>query len=262
MLAAWACGLALLWPVRRAGFVWVRVALSALALAVAELAGWWVLEGRPHLPPVEAMDWLVPVAFGAAVLAAVAHVVPGWERFVLVGGVCALVWSRIVIFPMPGYTLDGSVFWLVLLGLCTSGVWMALASTAHCTSPAHARVTVAISAGGLVLSIAGAGVALMLSGSLRLGQVAMVSAAVAASAALSGPMLWPGTALLVPTALLVASLISGCFYADLPVASAVFLGAAPATVRVSRGLWRVVLVLGLVALGVLLAWQHSPPFEG
>jgi hypothetical protein len=96
---------------------------------------------------------------------------------------------------------------------------------------------------------------------LRLGELAMVAAAVALAAALSGRVLWPGSALLVPTVLLTASLISGCFYADLPVSSAIFLGAAPACVRISRGLWRVALVLGLVALGVALAWQHSPPLE-
>lgn len=261
MLAAWVCGFGLLWAVRPVASVPWRTLLSGLALACAELAGFWMLEGRPHFPPVESIDWLMPVTVGCVLLAVIAHALPVWGRMVLVTAVCAWVWARIVVFPMPGYTWDGSIFWMVLLGLATAMMWTALASTAHCISPAHARVMVAIAAGGLLLSLTGAGVALMLSGSLRLGQLAFITAAMTAAAVASGRVLWPGSALLVPSVLLVALLINGCFYAELPISSAVLLGAAPACVRISRGWWRVALVVGLVALAVWLAFANSPPLE-
>jgi hypothetical protein len=261
MLAAWGFGGLLLWAVRWVTSVPMRVLLSALALACAELAGFWALEGRPHFPLVEAVDWFMPVAFGAALLAVIAFGLPVWWRLVVVAAACPWAWARIVVFPMPGYTFDGSVFWMALLGLGTAVVWVAVASTAHCVSPSHARLMVAIAAGGLMLSLGGTGVALMLSGSLRLGELALMTAAMAGAAVASGRAIWPGGALLVPSALLMVLLISGCFYAELPVSSAVLLGAAPACVRISRGWWRVALVVGLVALGVWLAFENSPPLD-
>ena len=130
----------------------------------------------------------------------------------------------------------------------------------------------------LILTIvaSGTGAALMLSGSMLLGQLAMILAA-ALGAILAAAFLLPraveGRGVVPVAVAMLASLwLSGYFYSELPIASALLLAAAsfPALFMISLSerlsSWRAVLmragiVIIPVAISVLLAFLASPSLD-
>jgi hypothetical protein len=127
------------------------------------------------------------------------------------------------------------------------------------------------------MTVLGAGtcIALMLSGSLLLGQLACILSAIAATCfllILAVPASFHSSGAAAPLSLVSAGLwLSGFFYAELPAASALLLALAPAGALLPLGkerssqwrvlVFRIAFVAVPVAIAVALAFQASPPLE-
>jgi hypothetical protein len=123
----------------------------------------------------------------------------------------------------------------------------------------------------LLIPCGGAAIALMLSSSMLLGQLAAVLAATVFASFVLGlrqVALGKGAAP-VFTTLFAALMVSGYFFAELPAPSALLLAVAPALALVRTGklpvLWSVVvrggLVAALVVIALVIAFLASPPLE-
>jgi hypothetical protein len=123
----------------------------------------------------------------------------------------------------------------------------------------------------LLIPCGGAVIALMLSGSLLLGQLAAVLAATLfASFVLGLRQVALGKGVTpVFTTLFAALVVSGYFFADLPALSALLLAIAPVLALVRTGklpvFWSVAVRAGLVAtlvvIALIIAFVASPPLE-
>lgn len=245
---------------------------DSVALAIGYAGGHVVTAGWPAFPPSEATQWLPYFALAAMLLGVLdAFIRPP-------GSLRALIWilfcaSLLGLLLKPkfqyGWSFLEGVLWIV--GLAT-GMLLLAASL-----DASVRRDLSISS-PLVLAIVacGTGVALMLSGSMLLAQLAMALAA-ALGAILVVAFFFPKAAEsrgLVPVvvALLSSLWLSGCFYADLPFASALLLAGAsfPALLLISLSekvpswkdlLLRASLPAILVAIAVFLALRASPALD-
>jgi hypothetical protein len=158
--------------------------------------------------------------------------------------------------------------WIWVAGLAI--VIVLLANTLHtiqrCTSIAGELPVV------LLILAGGTAGALVLSGSLLLGHFAIVLAG-----ALFGTLIFAvrnrgaeGAIMPVFALILCALLLSGYFFADLPILSALLVVTAPTFAlmcgrMISHGLWasavRVILVCAGVAIALFLAFRSSPPLD-
>jgi hypothetical protein len=266
VVAAGVCGLALLWGKER-----VRGALAALALGVAYFAGHFFIIGRVSFPPADTTNWLPYFALTTAVLGAMVPLVPeerggGWA--------CVLIFAfvsggalRLLLKPKFQYTWSLSQGWIWVAGLAGAMVLLAVILDALARRPETAVEMPAF----LLITCAGTFGALMLSGSMLLGQFATVLAA-----ALFGGLLFTVRKVtlgrgIVPvfSLLLSALLVSGYFFAELPAASAVMLGFAPVLALVPVGRpskllgfgMRAALVSVPVIVALVLAFRSSPPLD-
>ncbi|MFZ0712153.1 MAG: hypothetical protein WAM53_19085 [Terrimicrobiaceae bacterium] len=246
---------------------------DAVALGIGYASGHAVAVGWPAFPPSEATQWLPYFALAAAVLGVLdVFVRPAGSLRALIWVACCAGLLGLLLKPkfQYGWSIPAGVLWVA--GLAAG--MLVLASSLD----AAVRRDSSISS-PLVLTIVtcGTGATLMLSGSMLLGQLAMVLAA-ALGATLVVAFLLPkaveGRGVVpVSVALLVSLWLCGCFYADLPVASALLLAVAPfpafLLIAISEKklltwkdlLLRAGVVAVPVAISVLIAFRASPPLD-
>lgn len=240
----------------------------ALGLAAGYFAAQWVIFGRPDFPPVDITHWLPYLAVAAAIVGIRESV---WEASLpirwLIRGLFSLAVFWLLLRPMVvnQWEAGQSVLWLAGLAAALLLLWRELEILSE-RSDGLAQPL------GLVIMAAASSVALVLTYSALLGQLAgALAAALGAAAVLSllmkGVRLAPGGVPVV--AVLLAGLwVCGSFYSSLPAYSVVLLWAAPSAdwvgLRLSRGLprWLSVLIRAAAvaipcAIAVYLAYQAS-----
>lgn len=263
MVAAGLCGLALFWGKDRA-----RGALGPFAIGLAYLTGHFVITGWVTFPPADTTNWLPYFALTGAVL----------------GASCALVatktWARALIFALIsagalrlllkpkfqyGWSLGEGCLWVgcfvcafVLLAVILDALGRRTGTATE--MPAF-----------LLISCAGTFGALMLSGSILLGQFAAVlGAAVFGSLVFTAGKVALGRGIVpVFSLLLGALLVSGYFFADLSLTCAMLLAFAPALALIPIGRPGKLLAFGIrsalvsapVLVALVLAFRSSPPLS-
>jgi hypothetical protein len=263
MVAAGICGFGLFWGKER-----LRGALGPLAVGVAFFFGHLVITGWTTFPPADTTNWLPYFALAAAVLGAFCAVLPitAWRRV----GIFALVSSgalRLLLKPkfQYGWSLGEGWAWVACLA-CAMVLLAVILESLVRRFGSSVEMPVCL----LIVS-AGTSGALMLSGSMLLGQFATVLAA-----ALFGSLIFTagGVALgrgIVPvySLLMGTLLVSGYFFAELPAASAGLLSFAPMLALIYVGRSNKLLALGIraalvsvpVAAALFLAFRSSPPLS-
>jgi hypothetical protein len=225
--------------------------------------------GWPGFPPLDATLWLFHFALAAMVIGVLDVLVraPVWLRIgvwlAIGGGLLALLLKPKFQY---GWTPREGAVWL-------SGASVTLVALSCCLQRLAAAGSRSVLMPLVVLMVAaGSTVALILTGSLLLGQLAMGLAAAIGAGVLVGWLI-PNDAFrrgVAPVAALLLSglWLSGYFYSELPASSALMLAAAPglALVCPSRDVTeRKILLLraGLVVLpvvaAVVMAMRTSPP---
>ena len=200
---------------------------DAVALAIGYAGGHVVTAGWPAFPPAEATQWLPYLALAAMFLGVIdAFLRPAGSLRTLIWILCCMGFLRLLLSAKFQYG------WSLPCKACFGS----RASRREClflpASSMRPFVGIASISSPLVLTIVagGTGVALMLSGSMLLGQLAMALAA-ALGAILAAAFLLPkaveGRGIVPVAVALLASLwLSGYFYSDLPPASALLLAVA------------------------------------
>jgi hypothetical protein len=248
-----------------AGRLWRTNSWSdAVALAIGYSGGHVVTTGWPAFPASEATQWLPYFALATMLLGVLDAFLrpPGSLRALIWILYCAGLLRLLLKSKFQyGWSVLEGVLWISSFAACM----LVLASLLD----AAVRRDTSISS-PLILTI-------VASGSLLLGQLAMVLAA-ALGAILVAAFLFPksieGRAIVPVAVILLASLwLMGCFYAELPSASALLLAAAPVpgcllisfcestAFSWKHLLLRAGVVIILVAISVFIAFRTSPPLE-
>ena len=263
MVAAGLCGLALFWGKDRA-----RGALGPLAIGLAYLSGHFMITGRVTFPPADTTNWLPYFALTGAVLGASCALVTtkSWAR-VLIFALVSAGTLRLLLKPKFQYGWSLGEGWLWVSGLVCAFVLLAAILDALVRRPATAIEMPAF----LLITCAGTFGALMLSGSVLLGQFAAVlAAAVFGSLVFAARKVAWGRGIVPVFSLLLGTLlVSGYFFAELPLTSVLTLAFAPALALVPIGGPNKLLAFGirsalvsipaLIAIG--LAFRSSPPLS-
>ena len=262
MVAAGLCGFALFWGKERA-----RIALDPLPLGVAYFVGHLFVAGWVPFPPTDTTNWLPCFALVAAVLSAFCGVlgIRAWGR-VLIFSLVSSGALRLLLKPkfQYGWSLTEGYTWVACLAAAI--VLVAIIFDALVRRPAMAVEMPAF----LLIICAGAFGALMLSGSMLLGQFAAVlGAAVFGSLVCIARKIALGRGIVpVFSLLLGALLVSGYFFAELPAASAVLLAFAPVLALIPIRMpalpafgVRATLVSVPILAALVLAFRSSPPLS-
>lgn len=263
MVAAGLCGLALCWGRER-----TRCAFAPLAIGLAYFAGHSFVTGWTSFPPADTTNWLPYFALATAVLGATCAVLPPktWPRL-LIFGLVSMGALALLLKPKFQYawSLTEGCTWVACLGCAM--VLLAVIVDALTRRSALAIETPAV----LLTTCAGACGALMLSGSMLLGQFAAVlGGAVFGSLVLAARKIALGRGIVPLFSLLLgALLISGYFFAELPVASAMLLAFSPVLALVPMNMSSKFLALGMramlvsapIVVALFLAFRSSPPLD-
>jgi hypothetical protein len=263
MAAAAVCGFALYWGKERA-----RGALGPLAIGLAYLSGHLVITGWVSFPPTDTTNWLPYFALAAAVLGASCGVlaIKAWVRVVIFALVSAGA-LRLLLKPkfLYGWSLTEGCIWVA----CLAGAMMLLAVILDALVR---RSATAIEMPAFLLIIcAGTFGALMLSGSMLLGQFAAVlGAAVFGSLVFTARKVALGRGIVPVFSLLMSALVvSGYFFAELPATCVVLLAFAPILALIPIGLPSNLLASGIraalvsvpILVALVLAFRSSPPLS-
>jgi hypothetical protein len=244
-----------------------RRALAAFALGTGYFSGHVFITGWTPFPPTDTTNWLPYFALFAAAIGSLSYLLSSrFARIAVLGFICVGA-MRLLLAPKFQYGWSAEQGWLWVGGLGCVAVLQAL------SLEAIARRSLIALELPLLLIIVSAGIAgaLMLSGSLLLGQFgAVLLAAVLGSLVFT----WRGGiggdgAAAVLSVVGVALLASGYFFAELPVLSAVLLAAAPVVPLIPIGIpsprWaaavRVAVVVAAVSGAILAAYCSSPPWS-
>jgi hypothetical protein len=253
---------------------WKRASRCAggIAIGAGYIAGHILVAGWASFPPRSAIHWLFWFAVIGAISATVDALVRPKGRIRLVAWVIiSTIACRLILQPKFSYAWSTAEGWLwvftIALGVVVLTYCLNLVERRPLGSAALFSVATVLCAGTCI--------ALMLSGSFLLGQLACVLTAIAATGflliiAVTAPFASSGGA--VPLSLVCAGLwLSGFFYAELPAASAVLLALTPAVALLPPGKencspWRVLafriaFVAVPVAIAVALAFRASPPLD-
>lgn len=263
LVATGICALALGWRGRSS-----RVALAPCAWGFGYACGHFMATGWTGFPPVDTTNWLPFFALVAALLGILheASAAPSWLRLLAFAVFSAGAMWLLVRPRLQGEgTFGQGLLWvgclavgMVVLGAVSDGLCQ------HSPAPSATPLFLLIACGG-------AAIALMLSGSMLLGQLAAVLAATVFGSFLLGlrqVALGKGVAPVFAT-LLFGLVVSGYFFAELPALSALLLAVAPALALVRTGklpvLWavavRAALVAAAVVIALITAFLASPPLE-
>jgi hypothetical protein len=263
MVAAGLCGLALFWGKDRA-----RGALGPSAIGLAYLAGHLVITGWITFPPADTTNWLPYFALTGAVLGASCALVAtkAWAR-VLIFALVSAGALRLLLKPKFQYGWSLGEGWLWVGCLVCAFVLLAIILDALVRRPATAIEMPVF----LVMTCAGTFGALMLSGSILLGQFAAVlGAAVFGSLVFTAGKVALGRGIVPVFSILLGTLlVSGYFFAELPLTGALLLAFAPALALVPIGRPRKLLAFGIrsalvsapILVALVLAFRSSPPLS-
>lgn len=263
MVAAGICGLALLWGNERA-----QRALGPIAIGFAYFAGHLFVAGWGSFPPTDTINWLPFFALVTAVLGALCGVLTIKASVrVLIFALVSAVALRLLLKPKFQYGWSPGEGWAWVAFLGCAMVLLAIILDALGRRSATAVEVPAF----LLIICAGTFGALMLSGSMLLGQLASVlTAAVAGSLLFTVRKVALGRGI-VPLFTLLggALLLGGYFFAELPATSAVLLAFAPIPALIPTGASnrfkafgiRAALVSVPVAAALFLAFRSSPPLS-
>ncbi len=259
-VAAAIAGLALFCRGERA-----RAALHSFALAFGYAGGHFLIAGLTKLPPADTTNWLPYLGLAAAIAGSAGLFVrPLAVRWLLLG-VISIGALRLLLAPVFHNTWTVGIGWLWVGSLAAATVLLGIALSAlHRSTSYKFEASLCL----LIVSTGSAG-ALILSGSLLLGQFALVLSGAIAGASilqLRGAVEDCGA---VVALLLVALLACGYFFADLKAPAAVLLAAAPIfallPARISRPsvrfVVRLLLVSAPVVAALILAFRSSPPLD-
>jgi hypothetical protein len=245
---------------------------GAIATGAGYVAGHVLAAGWPPFPPRNATHWFFWFAvIGVIAAGADALVRPkGPVRLVTWTIICTIA-CRLILQPKFSYAWSAAEGWLRVIAIALGVVVLTC-----CLDLVERRPfgTATLFSATTVLC-GGACIALILSGSLLLGQLACVLSAIAAtcfllSIAVTAP--FPPSGAAAPLSLVCTGLwLSGFFYAELPAASALLLALALAIalLPVGRGnrsqsrvlVYRIAFVTVPVAIAVVLAFHASPPLD-
>ncbi len=262
MVAAGFCGFALFWGKERA-----RGALGPLAVGVAYFVGHLFVAGWVLFPPTDSTNWLPYFAIVAAILGAFCGMlaIKAWAR-VLIFALVSVGALRLLLKPKFQYGWSFSEGWIWVACLGSAMVLLAIILDALVRRSATAVETPAF----LLIVSAGTCGGLMLSGSMLLGQFAAVlTAAVLGTLVFTIRRVNLGRGIVpVFSLLLVALLLSGYFFAELPATSAALLAFAPVlalipirTLTLPAFPVRAALVSAPILVALVLAFRSSPPLS-
>ena len=245
-----------------------RKALAPVAIGIAYLSGHLFVAGWATFPPSDTTNWLPYFALAVGVLGALCELFPtkAWIRVIVLVAVSTGA-LRLLLKPRFQYGWSVSQGWVWILSLAGAILLLALILDALVRLPVMAielPAWLAIIAGGTFA-------ALMLSGSMLLGQLAaLLGAAVFGTLVFVARKVALGRGVAPVFALLLGVLLtSGYFFAELPLASAILLACAPGFALLPIGTPGKMLAFGirsaLVSLPVLvaigLAFRSSPPLD-
>ena len=242
---------------------------DAIAVGVGYAVGHAVTAGWPAFPPVEATQWLPYFGIAVTILAVIDTLLrpPGLVRVVIWFFCSAGILSVLLASKFQyGWSLFIGILWIA--GLATA----MLVLTIFLDRVAQRDASISLP---LILTIVagGTGLALMLSGSMLLGQLALVLAGAFGAIVIVGTLLpnaVNGRGIAPVSATLLCGLwLSGYFFSELPSVSGVLLLVSPIPALMlvlfdesgnpRRGLLlRAILVAVPVALAVFLAFEASP----
>ena len=262
MVAAGVCGFAFFRGTER-----MRIALDPLAVGVAYFVGHLFVTGWVAFPPADTTNWLPGFALVTAVLSAFCGVVTrkAWVRVLILSLVSAGA-LRLLLKPKfeYGWSLTEGYVWVALLAAAMVLVTIILDALVQ-------RPAMAVEMPALLLIICGGTFgALILSGSMLLGQFTVVlGAAVLGSSVFSARKVNVSRGIVpVFSLLLVALLLSGYFFAELPATSAALIALAPvlALIPIRRLALpafpvRAALVSVPILVALVLAFRSSPPLS-
>jgi len=263
MVAAGVCGFALYLRKERA-----RGALAPVALGLAYLSGHLMITGWVTFPPGDTTNWLPYFALTAAVLGASCALVAtnAWARLLIFALVSAGA-LRLLLKPKFQYGWSLGEGWLWVGCLVCAFVLLAVILDALGRRTATANEMPAF----VFITCAGTFGALMLSGSILLGQFAAVLGAAVFGSLLFAAWKVPLGRGIVPVFSLLpgALLVSGYFFAELPLTCAMLLAFAPALalapIHASNKLLafgiRFALVSTPAVVALVLAFRSSPPLS-
>jgi hypothetical protein len=242
---------------------------DAIAVGAGYAVGHAVTAGWPAFPPIEATQWLPYFGIAVTILAVIDTLLrpPGSVRVVIWFLCCAGISSLLLTSKFQyGWSLFVGILWIA--GLATA----MLVLTSFLDRAAQRDASISLP---LILAIVagGTGLALMLSGSMLLGQLALVLAGAFGAIVIVGTLL-PNTIngrgiAPVSATLLCGLWLSGYFFSELPSVSGLLLLVSPIPALMlvlfdesgnpRRGLLlRAILVAAPVALAVFLAFEASP----
>jgi hypothetical protein len=244
---------------------------GAIAIGAGYVAGHVLAAGWSPLPPRHAIHWLFWFAvIGVIAAAADAFVRPkGTVRLVTWAIICTIA-CRLILQPKSSYGWSTAEGWLRVLAIALGVVVLTCCLDLVERRPFGTATLFSVT----TVLCGGACVALILSGSLLLGQLACILTAIAATCFLiiAGTASFHPSGAAAPLSLVSAGLwLSGFFYAELPAASALLLALAPAMAlllvgKESHSQWRLVayrtaFVAIPVAIAVVLAFHASLPLD-
>ena len=245
---------------------------GAIAIGAGYVAGHVLVAGWSPFPPRHATHWLFWFALiGVIAVAADALVRPkGTVRLFAWAIICTIA-CRLILQPKFSYAWSAAEGWLRVFATAFGVVILTC-----CLHLVERRPFGTVTLFSVTTVFCGGGcLALILSGSLLLGQLACILSAIAATCflliiAVRAPFHPSGA--VTPLSLVCAGLLlSGFFYAELPTASALLLALAPAAALLPVGkeshsrsrvlAYRIALVAVPVAIAVVLALHASPPLD-
>ena len=245
---------------------------GAIAVGAGYIAGHVLAAGWSPFPPRSATHWLFWFAV-IGVIAAVADALVRPKRTVrlVIWAIVCTTACRFILQPKFSYAWSAAEGWLWVFAIALGVVVLTGCLDLVERRPFGAATLFSVT----TILCAGACIALMLSGSLLLGQLTGVLIAIAATYCLliiAMPAPFHPTGAATPLSLIYAGLwLSGFFYAELPAASAVLLAIAPAPALLpgggkSQSRWlelacRTGFVAIPVVVAVVLAFHASPPLE-
>jgi hypothetical protein len=242
---------------------------DAIAVGIGYAVGHTVTAGWPPFPPIEATQWLPYLGIAVTILAVIDTLLrpPGVMRAVIWFLGCVGILSLLLASKFQyGWSLFAGVLWIA--GLATA--MLVLTSFLDRVAQRDASISLPLI---LAIVAGGTGLALMLSGSMLLGQLALVLAGTFGAIVIVGTLLpnaINGRGIAPVSATLLSALwLSGYFFSELPSVSGFLLLVSPVPALMlvlfdesgnpRRGLLlRAILVAVPVALAVFLAFEASP----
>ena len=245
---------------------------GAIAIGAGYVAGHVLAAGWSPFPPRHATHWLFWFAvIGVIAAAADAFVRPkGTVRFVAWAIICTIA-CRLILQPKFSYAWSATEGWLRVFAIAVAIVVLTFCLDLVERSPFGTARLFSV----MTVFCGGACVALILSGSLLLGQLACILSTTVATCfvlIIAGRAPFHPSGAAAPLSLVCAGLLlSGFFYAELPTTSVLLLALSPAMALLRVGkkshsqspalAYRAALVAIPVAIAVVLALHASPPLD-